>query len=202
MHDAEESVACRRALEGALTALGPGEGKLHGATQLGLGCRQLQALIELHRDVGAEQNLDFDRALGRKLDDGAVEVGAEGHALVLDLAQLRERHDLEAAGVGQNRARPIHESVQAAERRDAFGTRPQHQVIRISEHDIGAACAHRLGRKTFNCCLRADRQERGCGDGAVRRRHLAATGGAVGGEQAEGEDVGHVGAGDCPSGLP
>ena len=65
--------------------------------------RQLQAFVELHGDVGAEQALDLDRALGRQLDHGAVEMGAEGDALVLDLAQLRQRHDLEAAGIGQDR---------------------------------------------------------------------------------------------------
>ena len=39
------------------------------------------------------------------------------------LRSCAERHDLEAAGIGQDRVRPVHESVQAAERRDAFGAR-------------------------------------------------------------------------------
>ena len=48
----------------------------------------------------------------------AVEMRAEGHAVLVDLAQLGERHHLEAAGIGQDRMRPVHEPVQAAERRD------------------------------------------------------------------------------------
>jgi len=34
--------------------------------------------IELHGDVGAEQRLDLDRALGREFHHRAVEVGADG----------------------------------------------------------------------------------------------------------------------------
>ena len=68
LHDAEQRAAGRRALEGALAALGPGERQPHGAIEFGLRRRQLQAFVELHGDVGAEQMLDFDRALGRKLD--------------------------------------------------------------------------------------------------------------------------------------
>jgi len=135
--------------------------------------------------------LDLDRALGRQFNHGAVEVGAEGHALVLDLAQLRQRHDLEAAGIGENRVWPIHEAVQAAELGDAFGARPQHQVIGVGKHHVGAACAHRLGREALHRCLGADRQERRGGDCPVRRRDLAAAGSAIGGQQAEREGVGH-----------
>ena len=159
--------------------------------EFALGCRQLQAFVELHGDVGAEQMLDLDRALGRKFNHGAVEVGAEGHAFVLDLAQLRQRHDLEAAGIGENRPRPIHEAVQAAERCDAFSARTQHQVIGVGKHDVGAGCTHRLGREAFHRCLGADRQEGRGSDCAVRRRDLAAAGNAIGGQQTERESVGH-----------
>ena len=41
--------------------------------------------------------------------------------------------------------RPVHEGVQAAERRDALGARPQHQMIGVAEHDIGAGRAHIVG---------------------------------------------------------
>ena len=34
---------------------------------------------------------------------------------LVELAQLRQRHDLEAAGIGEDRARPAHEAVQPAE---------------------------------------------------------------------------------------
>ena len=196
MHDAEQSASRGHALEGALAALGPGEGELHGAAQFGVHRRQPHAFVELHGDVGAEQVLDLDCALGRKLDGGAIEMRAEGHSLVLDLAQLRERHDLVAAGIGQNCARPAHECVQPAERRDALGARPQHEVIRIGKHNVGPDCPHRVRCEAFDRRLRADRQERGRGDAAVRGCHFPAAGGTVAGEQTEGEEIGHGGAGN------
>ena len=64
LHDAEQRAAGRRALERKFAALGPGERELHRTRQLGAGVRQLDALIELHDDVGAEQRLDLDRAFG------------------------------------------------------------------------------------------------------------------------------------------
>ena len=36
---------------------------------------------------------------------------------------------------------PIHELVQATERRNAFRTGPQHEVIGVGEHDVGTARA-------------------------------------------------------------
>src|SRR5262249_3954786 len=54
-------------------------------------------------------------------------------------------------------------------------------------------CTHRIRGEAFDRRLRADRQERGRGDAAVRRSHFPAAGSAGGGEQTEGEDVGHLG---------
>jgi hypothetical protein len=52
--------------------------------------RQLRTFVELHGDVGAEQRLDFDRALGREFDEASVEMGAKRDPRGRDLAQLRE----------------------------------------------------------------------------------------------------------------
>ena len=41
--------------------------------------RQLETLVELHGDVGAEQRLDLDRAFRRKFDHGAIKMRAERH---------------------------------------------------------------------------------------------------------------------------
>ncbi len=90
------------------------------------------------------RRLNLDGALGRQFDGRAVEMRAEDDAALLDLAQSGERHDLEAAGIGEDRMRPAHEPVQAAERRDALGAGPQHQVIGVAEQDVGAGRAHRL----------------------------------------------------------
>lgn len=66
----------------------------------------------------------------------------EGHALFVELAQARQRHDLEAAAVGQDRPFPADELVQPAKPGDPFGARAQHQVIGIAQNDIGAQIAH------------------------------------------------------------
>src|SRR5262249_25862012 len=89
LDNAEQRVALWCLLERAFAALGPSERELHGATELGPLCGQAQAFIELHCDVGTQQNLNLDRALRRKFDDGPVEMRSKDHALVLDFAELR-----------------------------------------------------------------------------------------------------------------
>jgi hypothetical protein len=49
-----------------------------------------------------------------------VDVAAERHAILVDDPQVAERHDLEPAGVGEDRLVPGHEPVQPAEPLDAF----------------------------------------------------------------------------------
>ena len=137
LDDAEERMAGLRA-ERDLASLRPAQRKPHGALDLGLRRRQLHTFVELHLDVGAEQALDLHRALRRQMMPRAVDMGLKGHAAFVELAQLRERHDLKAAGIGEDRPWPVHELMQAAERGDALGARPQHQMIGVGEHDIGA----------------------------------------------------------------
>ena len=113
----------------------------------------------------------------------AVDMRPEGHALLVDLAQLGERHHLEAAGIGQDRPRPVHELMQAAERCDALGAGPQHQVIGVGEHDIGAERLHRLRMHRLDRRRRADRHEGGRADLSARRRDRAGARRAVGRDQ-------------------
>ena len=100
--------------------------------------RQLDAFVELHLDIRTQEALDLDRALGRNMWREAVEVALELHALFRDLADLRQAHDLEAAAIGKDRLFPAHERMQPAEFGYAFRARPQHEVIRVAEQDIGA----------------------------------------------------------------
>ena len=65
--------------------------------------RQPHAFVELHGDIGAEQDLHFDGALRRQLDHGAVEMRAEGDARLRHFAQGCKRHHLIAAGIGEDR---------------------------------------------------------------------------------------------------
>ena len=66
---------------------------------------------------------------------------AEGHAALGQLAQLRQGHDLEAAGIGQDRVWPAGKLVQAAQPRDALGAGPQHKMVGVAQNDIGAEVA-------------------------------------------------------------
>jgi hypothetical protein len=139
----------------------------------------------LHGDVGAKQPLHLDSAFRRKRHAVAVDMRAEGYSLFGDLAQLRERHDLEAAGVGQHRAVPAGKGLQAAERRDTLGAGPQHQVVGIAEHDVGAGFAHVAPVQALHGSGRSNRHERGRPHHPVRRRQATGPRGAVGRKQLE-----------------
>jgi hypothetical protein len=145
LDDAEEGLRCFELLrpgdfvfvgfEVLLGARGPGVGESHGvagALPCGGG---LDALVEGHEDVGAECDLHLDGVLGREEVRGAVEVGAELNAFGRDLAQLGKGEDLEAAGVGEQGARPGHEAVQAAEAADGVVAGAKVEVVGVGEDD-------------------------------------------------------------------
>ena len=67
------------------------------AATSGAGRRRIDELVEHHRDVGAQQLLDLDRALRRQPMRAPVEVARERDAVVVDAAQVGEAEDLEAA---------------------------------------------------------------------------------------------------------
>ena len=102
-----------------------------------------------------------------------------------DLAQRRERHHLEAPGIGKDRIRPAHESVQPAKRGDALGGGPQHQMVGVAEQNLGARCANVVMMNALDRRLRADRHESRRMHDAMRGRHLAGARSAVGRGQAE-----------------
>ena len=73
--------------------------------------------------------------------------------------------------------------LQAAERGDPFGARPQHQMIGVAEHDIGAGIAHLAPVHALHRARRADRHEGRRTHHAMRRGQAAGAGIAVGCEQ-------------------
>ena len=75
--------------------------------------------------------------------------------------------------------------LQAAERGDPLGARPQHQMIGVAEHDIGAGVAHLAPVHALHRARGADRHEGRRPHHAMRRGQPAGAGGAVGGEQFE-----------------
>ena len=130
-------------------------------------------------DIGAEQTLDFDGALRGKHVRCSVHMRLEAYALLADLAQLAQRHDLESARVGEDWPVPAHEGVQPAKSGDAFSARAQHQVIGIGEHDISARCLDLLGIQRLYGRSGANRHKRRSADDAARRCNLAEPGRTV-----------------------
>ena len=112
---------------------------------------------------------------------------AEGDAVIVELAQLLQRHHLEAARIGQDRARPVHEFVQAAQRRHALGTRTQHEMEGIAEHDLRTGLGDRLREHRLDGAGGADRHEGRRLDRAMGRGDAATACRAVPGQQLEGK---------------
>ena len=156
-------------------------------------CRgKRRAFVEHHLDVGAKQALHLDGALRREQMRCAVDMRLEGHAVLLDTAELRQRHDLIAAGVGKDWPVPAHEAVQPAKLGDALGAGPQHEMIGVGEDDVGAGGAHRLRQHGLDGGRGADRHEGRRADDPARRRDLAEAGAAIARLQGEGKTLSHV----------
>ncbi len=83
---------------------------------------------------------------GRQEVQRAVEVRAELRAVLADPPHRREAEDLVAAAVGQDRAVPADEPVQAAAARDQPVARPQVEVVGVAEDDLGAELLELLRR--------------------------------------------------------
>ncbi len=165
MPNSAAPAACSPPASNAVAAtLRPAHRQLHRARDLVARAVSARAFVERHDDVRAEQPLDLHRALGGEHVLAAVDVAAKLHAFLGQLAQLGKAHHLIAAAVGQDRARPVHELVQAAEPRDALGAGAQHEVIGIAEDDVGAGRAHGFRFHRLDRRRGADRHEGGRAD--------------------------------------
>jgi hypothetical protein len=78
------------------------------------------------------------------------------------------------AGIGEERALPAHEAMQAAMRGDHLDPRPQPEMERIAEHDLRAERFELVRRHRLDRPIGADRHEDGRVDGAVRSFEPAA----------------------------
>ena len=117
------------------------------------------ALIERHHDVAADRLLRFDADLRAEQDRPPVEVALKDRALLAHRARMRQRENLKSAGVGEHRALPTHESMDAARAAKHFGSRPQQEMVSISEQDLRARILERLWELRLHRGLRADRHE-------------------------------------------
>ena len=105
LHDAEDHLALARAAVRGIRAA-QRMVRSTAARSFARRARVRRAIVEHHRDVRAEHALDFHRFLRPEKQQRAVQVRAELDAVRLDLANLRQAEDLEAAAVGQDRPRP------------------------------------------------------------------------------------------------
>jgi hypothetical protein len=124
-------------------------------------------MVERHGDIDAEGLLDFHGELGRVVMLGAVDVGAEADAVFGDFAEAGEGEDLEAAAIGEDRAVPPHEAVDAAEPLDEAMAGPEVEVVGVDEDDAGAGFDDLRGEEGFDGGEGADRHEYGGFDDAV-----------------------------------
>ena len=105
-----------------------------------------RALVKCHHDVTADGALDVHHLLGREQVLAAVDVAAECHPFIGQLAVLGQREDLEAAAVGQDGTVPAVELVQSTGALDDVHTRAQIQVVGVAQDnlclDVVAQLAH------------------------------------------------------------
>ncbi len=157
------------------------------------------ALVEHERDVGPERRLHFHRRLRRHEAAGAVEIRAEGDAVLADredrsrtwrgvsgrpVAGLRRApldlvgdrpvphgEDLAAAGIGDHRPVPRHEAVQSAQPSDQVVAGRQEEVER--EHHVEAQLARFAHFQGLDHPLGRQRDERRRPDLAVLQAQSA-----------------------------
>src|SRR5699024_11078637 len=79
-----------------------------------------------------------------------------------------QAHDLEAAGVGERRAGPVHELPQTAGLVDEVRSGLQVEVVGVGQHRLSAELGDLVGADGLDRGLRADRDERRGLDPAVR----------------------------------
>ena len=171
LHDAKDLLARRTRLLAAF--LRPTNGPLD-SEQLVLRRRIVRrALVENHRDVGAEVALDFHRLLRAEEELRAIEVRAELDAVLPDLANLREAEDLEAAAVGEYRERPVHEAVQAARRADDVHAGADAEMVGVAEDDLRAHLDQLARVQRLHAALRADGHKDGRINDAMWRGEAA-----------------------------
>ena len=194
-----------------LAAFGPAQRELHRRARLGLGRRVRGAFVEHHNNVGVEGLLHGHGLLRAEENARAVHRRLERHTLLgnfrryrfpacgvclpgggfrdtctsLYIAQGAETPDLEAAGIGEDRAVPVHEAMQAAVRANGFDAGPEHKMEGITENNLGAGFGDLLRRQALDRAVGADRHERRRLDGPTREHQAPATRGAVRGQQVE-----------------
>ncbi len=179
-------------LEIILAAAGPARGHFHGLAGALVGGGKLGALVEGHDDVGAEADLGGQRGFRREEMQRAVEVRAELHAILGELAQIAEAEDLEAAGVGEDGLVPGHELLHPAELADGFDAGAEIEMVGVVEQDLNVELFEHVLRHALDRGDGAYRHEDGGSDLAVRSDKAAGAGRAAGGFNLKGKRHGDL----------
>ena len=104
-----------------------------------------------------------------------VDMAVEGDALLRDLAKLRQRKDLKAAAIGQDRFVPRHKFMQTAEVADQLISGSHVQMVRVGQLDLTADALQILRReRALDGRLRADIHKHRRLNHTVRRREFPA----------------------------
>ena len=104
---------------------------------------------------------------------------AEVDAFVGDRAQLRQREDLEATAVREDRLIPVHELMETARRTDDFAARTKVQMVGVAEQNLRTRLLDLLRGHAFHRRLRTYGHEDRCLDLAMRRLQHAQAGGRL-----------------------
>ena len=103
--------------------------------------------------------LRLDAALRAQAHDRLIHVALEFRTFLVDGPAARQREDLESARIGEHRARPIHESMDAAEPLEELGTGSQHQMVGVRKQYLRAALQQVLAPLRPNRGMSAHRHE-------------------------------------------
>ena len=156
----------------------------HGETQALLCAvavgRIFGALIEGHRDIGAERDLHIHGMFRREEVAASIEMRAEVNSLVGDFAQTTEAEDLEAARVGQHGARPTDKAVQTAHAADRLVSGTQIEVVGVAKNDLGPEGFDGVLGNGFDGSSGADGHEDRRIDGLMGQMDLRAAAARVG----------------------
>lgn len=166
----------------SLAPLQPAEGTLTRGLYILIGGRVFDALIKGHGDVRAQIGLNTHGLLRTHEDTPAIDVGGKGNALFRDLPQPGEGKDLKAAGVGEDRAVPVHEFVKSSQLPHHIVSGTQVEVVGVGELDLAADLLEVMGGDcALDGALRTNIHEnRGLNYPAVGTGKLAAPGTAFG----------------------
>ena len=114
----------------------PADRTLAGLLNVIIGRGVLHALIEGHSDVAAQVGLDLHGLLRPHKDPPPVDVGGERDALLGDLPQSRQGKYLEAAGIRQDGAVPVHHLVEPAQGLHHVIPRPEVEMVGIRQLNL------------------------------------------------------------------